>query len=139
MLRLGEWPLHPLDDVCQLGLLAFMSTVLNHTCERRSTCSTLLSDLLRTCLDRFDDEISYGRANKYLSLHLWLMFIYAVSAPEYEQCCDANLSVARRIQVLANALALETWEDVTAHLSVYPWVGAFHDKPSKKLWAVICR
>ena len=135
----GERPLHPVDDLCQLGLLAFMSTVLNHTPEERSTCSTLLANLLRTRLDRFGDEMSCGRSNKYLSLHLWLMFIYAVSAPDYEQCCDANSSVAGRIQVLANALALEAWEDVAAHLSLYPWVGEFHDEPGKKLWAVISR
>jgi hypothetical protein len=79
----GERPSHPLDDVCQLGLLAFMSTVLNHTRERWSACSTLLSDLLRTCLDRFDDEMAYGRANKYTSLHLWLMFIPMARKPNY--------------------------------------------------------
>lgn len=133
-----ERPSHPLDDVCQLGLLAFMSTVLYHTRERRPACSTLLSNLLRTRLDKFENEMVSGRANKYLSLHLWLLFIYAVSAPEYEQYCDADSSVARRIQVLAKALTLETWEDVAAHLSVYPWVAMIHNEPSKKLWAVIC-
>jgi len=130
--------LHPLDNVCQLGLLAFMSTILSHSREKRPACSILLSDLLRTCLDRFDDEIVYDGVNKYPSFHLWLMFIYAVSAPEYEQCCNKDSFVARRIQVLANALILETWENTAAHLSTYPWVAAFHDEPSKKLWDIIC-
>lgn len=135
----GDRPSHPLDNICQLGLLAFMSTVLYHTRERRFTCSALLSDLLRTGLDRFDIDMSYDQVNTYDSLHLWLLFVYAVSAPEYEQYCNADSSVAQRIQALANKLTIETWEDIAAHLSVYPWVMAFHDEPSKKLWAVICR
>jgi hypothetical protein len=132
----GERPLHPLDDVCQVGLLAFMSTILNHTREKRPTCSTLLSDLLWTCLDRLDVTTTYDQINDCLSLHLWLVFIYAVSATDYEQCCDTGSSIARRIKVLTNLLTIETWEDVAAHLNVYPWVVAIHDEPSKKLWAV---
>ncbi|KUJ10895.1 uncharacterized protein LY89DRAFT_595551 [Mollisia scopiformis] len=132
-------PSRLLDDACQLGLLAFMSTVLNHTRGRRSACSPLLSDLLRKCLDRFDDEMACGRGHKYSSFYLWLTFIFVLSAPEFEQYYHPDSSFARRIRVLANTLALETLDDIIAHLSVYPWVAAFHDDQSKKLWDVICR
>lgn len=135
----GERPLNQLDDVCQLGLLAFMSTVLNHTRESRVSCSKLLYNLLRISLSRFEDEMASGRAIKYPSLYLWLTFIYALSAPEYEQFYDVFLFVTPCIQLLVKVLSLETWEDVSAHLILYPWVVAFHDEPSKKLWAAFGR
>lgn len=134
-------PSRQLDNISQLGLLAFMSTLLHHSRGSRSACSPLLSDLLRTCLaiDRPGAQmvIAYGRADQYHSLHLWLMFIYAVSGPDFEECCKTSSSVARLIRSLANILSLETWDDVAAQLNIYPWVAAFHDEPSKKLWAVI--
>lgn len=135
---LGERPSRTLDDICQLGLLAFMSTVLNHTRDGGPACSTLLSDLLRARLERFNDEVIDGRASTYPSFHLWLIFIYTVSTSEYEQGGDAHSSVARCMRVLANTLALGTWEGVAVHLRLYPWVAAIHDEPSKRLWAVIC-
>ncbi|SPN99119.1 uncharacterized protein DNG_02154 [Cephalotrichum gorgonifer] len=135
----GERPSHPLDDVCQLGLLAFMGTLFNQARNGRRSCAALLSGLLRTRLDNFGGETTYATADGYIALQLWLLFIYAVSAPEFELCCDPDLFVARRIRVLASALALETWESATAHLCLYPWVGAFHDEPGKQLWAAACR
>lgn len=130
----GERPTHPLDDVCQLGLLAFMGALLNQARDRRHACSALLSGLLRTRLGMFDGETAHGRAGRYPALQLWLLFIYAVSAPESEECCNAESFVARHIRGLASVLALETWEDVAAHLCLYPWVAAFHDEPGKKLF-----
>lgn len=130
-----ERPSHPLDDVCQLGLLAFMGTFLNPARNGRYACPTLLSGLLWIRLDKFDSATAY----EYPALKLWLLFIYAVSAPGFEQCCDVESSVARRIRVLASALALDTWEGVAAHLCLYPWVVAFHDEPGKKLWTAASR
>lgn len=132
----GERPANPLDDVCQLGLLAFMGTLLHPARNGRYVCSTLLSGLLRIRLDGLDSATVAGG---YPALNLWLLFIYAVSAPEFEQCCDVDSSVARRIRILAGTLALHTWEDVAAHLCRYPWVAAFHDEPGKKLWAAAFR
>lgn len=136
----GPRPPHPLDEVCQLGFLAFMSTLIHHNQQRRPTCSTLLSKVLRTRLDRFNNDMVSSQANKYSSLCLWLLFVYAVSAPSYEKCCDASSSVARRIHALADTLILRTWEGVNTHLSVYPWITAFHDELGRKLWeSVACR
>lgn len=134
-----ERPSHPLDDVCQLALLAFMGTLLNHARIRQYTCSVLLSGLLWTRLDRFDSSTGYGRAGGHPALKLWLLFIYAMSAPGFEQRYDVNPSVARRIHVLASALAVDTWEGVAAHIRLYPWVAAFHDEPGKKLWTAAFR
>lgn len=128
-----------LDDACQLGLLAFMSTLLNHTRETGSIHSTLLSGLLWASIDGFDDEMTYHAAKEYRSLHLWLIFIYAVSAPEHERSWNAHSCIVRRIRVLVTELVLKTWEDIAACLSVYPWVEAFHNEPSKKLWDIACR
>jgi hypothetical protein len=135
----GKRPPHPLNNACQLGLLAFMSTLLDHTRETGSIYSTLLSDLLWASIESFDDEMAYGRVKDYPSLHLWLVFIYAVSAPEQEQSWNANSSIVRRIRIRANELALATWEGIATHLRVYPWVDAFHSKQSRKLWDIICR
>lgn len=133
----GQRPSNSLDDVCQLGLLAFMTTVRDHTREKRPTCSPLLSSLLRTHIERLVEEIASIRGDGHSSFHLWLIFVYAVSAPEFEQLCDPNSTVAQAVQSLASALVLETWEDFRAHLSLFPWVVVLHDEPSKKLWATI--
>jgi hypothetical protein len=130
----GPRPPRPLDDVCQLGFLAFMSTVIHHNWQRRPTCSTLLSKSLRTRLDRFNNDVASSHANQYFSLCLWLNFVYAVSAPSYDKYCDASSSIAQRIHALADRLTLRTWEDVNTHLSVYPWITAFHDQLGRKLW-----
>lgn len=134
----GERPPHSLDEVCQLGLLAFMITLLKYTQERPSVY-LLLTNLLGACLDTSDDEALYAPATKPPSLYLWVAFIYAVSSPEYDQFCDVGSSVSKRIQSLANVLILETWEDVAAELSVYPWVAVIHDEPGKRLWDVGCK
>jgi hypothetical protein len=133
----GERPSHPLDDICQLGLLAFMSTLFHCTRDRGPACSGLLSDLLRTCLHRFNEAVIDGRATLLPSFHLWLIFIYILSTSDYEQSCDSHSSFARCIRILGTTLALETWESVVAHLKFYPWVAAIHDEPSKALWAAI--
>lgn len=136
---LGVRPSHPLDDVCQLGLLTFMNTLISHTRETGAISSTLLSDLLWASLDRFSDDIAHNRADECLSLQLWLMFIYAISVPEYEKFWSTTSCAIQRIRLLADELALETWEDIAARLSVYPWVEAFHNEPSKKIWDIVCR
>jgi len=130
----GPRPLHPLDDVCQLGFLAFMSTVIHHNQQRRPTCSISLSKAFWIQLDKFDNDVTFNQGNKYSSLYLWLIFVYAVSAPDYKRYCDASSSVARRICMLADTLALKTWEDVNTYLSAYSWIMEFHDEWGRKLW-----
>jgi hypothetical protein len=135
----GLRPPHPLNDVCQLGLLAFMSTILHHTRQRQSAYTVLLSKVFWIQLDLFDNDMVSRQHNKYPSLRIWLIFIYAVSAPGYEQFCDMDSSVAQSIRTLAKTLTLGGWEDVAAHLSGYPWIAAFHNEPGKKLWeSVTC-
>ncbi|KAK7420753.1 hypothetical protein QQX98_002557 [Neonectria punicea] len=129
----GPRPSLPLDDVCQLGFLAFMNTVIHHNHQRTPACSPLLSDALRTRLDSFN-EMDFSQVDECSSFCLWLTFVYAISAPGYDQYCHPSSPVARHIRTLADTLTLETWQDVTAHLSVYPWITAFHDEPGKKLW-----
>lgn len=135
----GDRPSNPLDDVYQLGLLAFMSMVLYHNHGRQPTCPTTLSNQFRTRLDRFDKEAVSSSPKKYSSLYFWLMFMCILSMPENEQCRDANSLLHRRIQLLAGKLGLNDWNDVSKCLCVYPWVAALHDVPGRKLWAIICK
>lgn len=128
----GERPSQSLDDVCQLGLLAFTGTFLSHPREVHPIYFTLLSDLFRSRLEVFG-----LLPDSDPSLSLWLTFIYAVSSPNYEECRQADSFVGMRIRALATMLALEAWQDVAGHLTVYPWVAAFHDEQSKKLWDAV--
>ncbi|RAO67926.1 uncharacterized protein BHQ10_003938 [Talaromyces amestolkiae] len=128
----GERPPQPLDDICQLGLLAFMSTFLSHPREVHPTYFTLLSDLFRSRLEVFG-----SLPDNKSSLSLWLIFIHALSSPNYEECCQADSFVVMNIRALATTLVLETWQDVAGHLTLYPWVAAFHDEKSKKVWDAV--
>jgi hypothetical protein len=134
---LNERPSQPLDDVCQLGLLAFMSTFFSRPGEVHPICFTLLSDLFRSRLEILGNKLTYGQPDNDPSLSLWLLFIYAVSSPGYEECCQADSFVGKHIRALATTLILKTWEEVAAHLTAYPWVAAFHDEPSKKFWNAV--
>lgn len=78
-----------------------------------------------------------GRAIAFPSLQFWPVFVYTISAPDYEECCDAGSSVARWIRPLAKELSIKSWEDPAACLCVFPWVSAFHDEPGKKLWTAV--
>lgn len=132
--------LSSLDDICQLSFLAFMSTIVHHNEQRTPPYSKLLSAMLRTRLDRFKDEIAFSQANGYASLCLWLIFIFVISAPNYEECCDPTSHIARHVNTLAGTHELKTWKDVSARLSSYAWISAFHDDLGKKFWvSVACR
>ncbi|KAF5015653.1 hypothetical protein F66182_12934, partial [Fusarium sp. NRRL 66182] len=103
----GVRPSQPLNDICQLGLLAFMSTFLSHPLEIHPTYFTLLSDLFRSRLEVFD-----SLPDNEPSLSLWLIFIYALSSPNFEECCKVHSFVGMHIRALARTIVLETWQDV---------------------------
>ncbi|KAJ5808822.1 hypothetical protein N7474_010091 [Penicillium riverlandense] len=130
----GARPSHQLDDMCQLGLLAFMTTVLYRTGRMRSIYSRLLSELLRARLDDYDEGNGLARAERYPLLRLWLVFFYAFSASEGGQWCDTGSFAAGHVRALAAALDLKTWKEVREHLSHFPWIAAWHDSPGKELW-----
>lgn len=47
----GGRPPHPVDDICQLGFLSFMTTVLHRDPRKRSSYSDVPSGLFRTRLE----------------------------------------------------------------------------------------
>ncbi|KIH93590.1 hypothetical protein SPBR_04198 [Sporothrix brasiliensis 5110] len=102
----GARPPRPLDDICQLGFLSFMTTVVHRE-----------------------------PPSKHPELNLWLHFIYAMSASDDSAPFRrVDLPTADRIRVLGEALAIRTWEVAVAHLRVYPWVEAFHDEMGRDIW-----
>jgi hypothetical protein len=126
-------PPRPVDDVCQLGLVAFMMTIMYRNGRMRATYSALLAKLLRVRLGTYDEEPSV-RVDSYPSLRLWLVFFYAFSTLEGEQRHDERAFVAWHVRTRAAALGVTTWEDARAHLSRFPWIAAMHDSPGKNLW-----
>ncbi|CAK7200598.1 hypothetical protein SEUCBS139899_003296 [Sporothrix eucalyptigena] len=131
----GARPPHPLDDICQLGFLSFMTTVLHREPRKRSAYSGFLSGLFRARLENFYSSKISNSASNHPELNFWLNFIYALSASsDSEPCCRVNLPTADRIRALGEALAIRTWDVAVAHLRVYPWVEAFHDDMSKNIW-----
>ncbi|KAK3934277.1 hypothetical protein QBC46DRAFT_236982, partial [Diplogelasinospora grovesii] len=122
-----------LDDVCQLGLLAFMTTVIYPHGRVLSIYSALLSRLLRERLNE-DDTVQLQSP----PLCLWLVFVYAfMTRDEQQQQKDEERLrfVAHQICALARTLRLGTWEEARAQiLDQFPWVAALHDAPGKELW-----
>ncbi|ERS97091.1 hypothetical protein HMPREF1624_06420 [Sporothrix schenckii ATCC 58251] len=131
----GARPPQPLDDICQLGFLSFMTTVVHREPRKRSAYFGLLSGLFRTRLGEFYSSTSSYTASNHPELHFWLHFIYAMSASDDSAPLRrVHLPTADRIRVLGEALAIRTWEVAVAHLRVYPWVDAFHDEMGRKIW-----
>lgn len=131
----GARPLHPLDDICQLGFLSFMTSVLHREPRKRSAYSGFLSGLFRTRLGNLYSSTVLNSASNHPELNFWLNFIYAMSASsDSEPRRLVNLPTADRIRVLGEALAIRTWEAAVAHLRVYPWVEAFHNDMSRNIW-----
>jgi hypothetical protein len=127
-------PQRMIDDTCQLGLIAFMTTILYRDNQKRLFYTVSLSKLLRRQMSRFDFNGAYEQEDQYPQLRLWLLFIYAFSTSEYDRCCGVNSAVAQDIRAVAKVLNLRRWEDALANVSVYPWIPAFHDESGKKLW-----
>ncbi|CAM1509431.1 Fc.00g031700.m01.CDS01 [Cosmosporella sp. VM-42] len=92
----GPRPENTLDDVWQLGLLGFMTTIVYATdCIRSIHCP-----LLRTLLDDRVDRVSENQR-----LYLWLLFVCALSATSEDQ------KPITKIKDLVDELRLRTWED----------------------------
>jgi hypothetical protein len=126
-----------LDDICQLGLLACMATILHPTDYIRASYCTLLSGLLRTRLEQDYKEIGLsGSIDEFPALRLWLIFFLGFSICNGDQRAEAEAFITSYLCSLAGAFNLRTWNDVKNCLSGLPWIPVMHDVPGKKLWAV---
>ncbi|PVI05998.1 hypothetical protein DM02DRAFT_667986 [Periconia macrospinosa] len=133
----GPRPLLELDDICQLGFLAFINTLVNYQPQMRSICPPLLSEMLEARILVFSKNTAPIGAQHDPHLCLWLIFIYAISAPDFGTCCDEKSPIAQSIYALAVMLTLKEWEDVHVRLSEYPWISEFHDEMGRRLWKSI--
>ena len=130
----GARPSCQIDDVCQLGVMAFMATILYRIPHKRQAYTKLLNARLMARLGMFDDSKAYGHEHQYPSLRLWFVFVSALMAPEFERCRDADSAIVQNIRAVAEFLNLRSWDDTRAHLTLYPWITTFHDQPGRKLW-----
>ncbi|CAK7214750.1 hypothetical protein SCUCBS95973_002240 [Sporothrix curviconia] len=140
----GARPPRPLDDICQLSFLSFMTTVLHREPRKRSSYARLLSGLFRARLESFCLGTTFSNSvSSHAELALWLNFTYAMSAACGSEPCwrvNVDLPTAGRICALSEVLAVSTWEDAVAHLRVFPWVEAFHGDTGGSIWAqATCR
>ncbi|KAM5362159.1 hypothetical protein ACJZ2D_012681 [Fusarium nematophilum] len=127
----GTRPADPLDDVWQLGLLAFLATVTHSTgCLRDIHCG-----LLRRMLgERVESDVLLARGDEYRGLWFWVVFVYAMMFSEEE----SGKRPVGKIRDMAEEMGLVTWDDVRARMRPFPWVGVVHDGDGKKLWESIC-
>ncbi|KAF4972960.1 hypothetical protein FZEAL_9460 [Fusarium zealandicum] len=123
----GERPQDLLDDVWQLGLLAFLSMVNYSTSYIREINCGLLLGLLR---DRVESRALSARGLDYAPLRLWIIILYALSLPDE----DAESRPTAMIREVAQELKVRTWDDVKARLRPFPWIAVVQDAPGKRLW-----
>jgi len=129
-------PTELIDNICQLGLIAFMTTVIYRVGQKRSIYMVRASKLLHEQIFACNNSSKVSlKVNQHPPLRLWLAFIYAFSAPQDTQGSESTTTAIQNIQEATNILGLKTWEDTLSHLTRYPWVAPFHDEPGKKLWA----
>ena len=124
----GRRPEESVDDLWQLGLLAFMTTLpysgkglLHYIYSRR------LLKLLRERLDATQErEESSGMA----ILKLWSLFMYGFKILEEGE----NLWLTAQLNRLRAKLDLEDWGQTNQLLQRCPWIGLVHDGLGKALW-----
>ncbi|KAH7165428.1 hypothetical protein EDB81DRAFT_779219 [Dactylonectria macrodidyma] len=122
----GERPRNPLDDLWQLGLLAFLATVAHPLEAVRDIHTALLQEMLR---DRVERDVLRPLGADYGPLRFWVGFMCGLLTSERPE-----MHLYSHTRTLASELDLNTWEDAKACLQSFPWVSVAHGKPGKEMW-----
>ncbi|KAH8901081.1 hypothetical protein GQ53DRAFT_835039 [Thozetella sp. PMI_491] len=123
----GPPPPNPADEAFQLGLLAFMTTIIHERLSQRSLYSSILARRLSMHLN---DASSLKSKDYGKQFRLWLFFMYNFLVLEI---WDGRWLVPQ-IQALTADLGLKTWKEAKAILKDFPWVERMHEASGKKLW-----
>ena len=114
----------PYDDVRQIAMLVFMTTLLPKYV--RDESSHLLSDRLESAVQdlhaTFADTQDSGT-----SLLLWSLFIGGVSDLNFTDHWWLILETCERLD-------LSDWQAVRRQLCEFPWIHALHDGLGQDLW-----
>ncbi len=134
----GPRPPYWLDDLWQLGLLAFASTLLHRRREKRAPCAALLFGVFAQQLARWDAAFADAdQLRPFAELLLWLAMIYVVAEPFGGASEDGQDTVVRNVLRLQDVLGLSSWDHVLLHLRRFPWVAQFHDDAGYRFWQSI--
>lgn len=112
------------DDVIQLAMLAFMTTLLPKYGYDDSSC--LLSDRLESAIQDLQ-VTSADSQDGGSSLILWALFIGGVSVLKLKDHRRLILETCERLD-------LSDWPPVHRQLCVFPWIHTLHDIPGRCLW-----
>jgi hypothetical protein len=117
-------PISETDKLWQLGLTAFLTTLLMEF-NRHSSDYEHLSESLRVAIHHFSDTSVQSKR-----LLMWCIFIGSVSA--------LNVGGEELLRTLLVETCepghLYTWTEVRDVLNLFPWVGILHDAPGKTVW-----
>lgn len=122
---LGERPSDVLDDVWQLGLLAFLATVTFPTDFLRAASTARLGVMLAGRV--LEDPLAVRGAD-YLPVRFWVAFMCGLLLQ------GAEGRPVSRLGALAGELGVSSWEDMRAVLGRFPWIDVVHEKRGRKLW-----
>ncbi|KAL8857280.1 MAG: hypothetical protein Q9178_006206 [Gyalolechia marmorata] len=112
------------DDVAQLAMLAFMTTLLPELSHDES--SHLLSDRLDSAIQDLHATFIDAQGSVF-SLSLWTLFIGGVSVSKGKDHRSLILEICERLD-------LYDWPTVLRQLCGFPWIHTLHDVPARRLW-----
>lgn len=119
-------PIHPLDNLVQLTLVAIMTTLLPEYGQNQAKYE-LLSNHLRHALRGYVVPSNYNH-----KLFLWALFVGYSTVLEDNDHVWLTPVVAE----LSMRLELHSWPDVHGVLCQYAWIEVFYNKLGIRLWSV---
>jgi hypothetical protein len=118
-------PETPVDKLCCLGLLAFMSTTIFQPGRQELLPYELLAEKLRQALME-----SSASALVHKTMLFWILYVGGISVFR-----DSNMTwLIPRIKATSSSLGIRDWPGAREKLCTYPWISVFHDGPAQELW-----
>lgn len=114
-----------LDYGCQMGMIAFLTTLMFQFGRRRLLHHEALSSRFRSFVQGYHQDISNQEG-----LLLWLLFIGRLSILSTS---DDKWLIPRIAQEVGNAGIVE-WAGLREALARFPWIASLHSAPAEQLW-----
>lgn len=119
------------DEVANLGMLAFMSTLLpEYGREPGRSGSPLLCRCLRSSIQDVHFISTLEDNRQCLLLLLWALFIGGVTVIKGKELPELRPLILET----SDRLKLHDWSAVQDQLCRFPWICALHNSPGQALW-----
>jgi hypothetical protein len=107
-----------MQEVCRIGILLYITSILNELPVGASVCDTLIAKL-RQALERIGTT---RNENLILEFQLWLMFLSnaLASTPKNKEWTRKSFGDA------IEGLDIKHWDDIKSILKTFGWVEAIH-------------